>query len=135
MVRRALDREVERDLETVRVGGVDQPVEVVEGAELGMERVVAALLAADGVRAARVVRPRGQRVVAPLPVGAADRVDRREVEHIETHALDVGQALDHVVERAVAVGIAALRAREHLVPRGELGERPVDEHLELVRVA
>ena len=57
VVGRALDREVERDLQAVRVGGVDQPVEVVEGAELGVERVVAAFLAADGIGAARVVRP------------------------------------------------------------------------------
>ena len=56
-------------------------------------------------------------------------------EHVEPHALDVGQALDHVVEGAVPPGIAALRAREQLVPGGEFGGRPVDQDLELGLVA
>ena len=68
MVGRALDREVERDLEPVGVRRLDQAVEVVERAELGMERVVAALGAADRIGAAGIVRPRRQRVVAALAV-------------------------------------------------------------------
>ena len=135
MIGRALDREVERDLEAVRVRRLDQPVEIVERAELRMERVVAALRAADRIGAAGIVRPGRQRVVAALAVLPADRVDRREVEHVEAHALDVGQAPDHVVEGAVPVRIAALRAREQLVPGGELGGRPVDHDLELALVA
>ncbi len=135
MIGRAVDREVERELEAVGVRRLDQAVEVIERAELGMERVVAAVRAADRVRAAGIVGGRRQRVVAALAVLPADRVDRGEVEHVEPHALDVGQAADHVVEGAVAGGIAARRAREHLVPGGELGGRPVDRDLELVAVA
>ena len=104
MVGRALDREVERDLEAVRVRGRDQPAEIVE-----------ACRARDGARRGRPPRCRShrgcpgssgagrQRVVAALAVGPADRMDRREVEHVEAHAPDVGQPRDHVVEGAVAV--------------------------------
>ena len=44
VIGRAVDREVERDLETRRLRGGDHRVEVVRGAELGVERVVAAVL-------------------------------------------------------------------------------------------
>ena len=96
---------------------------------------MAALHAADRVWAAGIVGTGRQRVVAALAVDPADRVDRREIEHVEAHVADIGQPADHVVEGAVPRRIAALRAREHLVPGGEAGARPIDEHLELVPVA
>ena len=53
--------------------GIDKAAEVVERAELGMHRVVAALPAADGVGAAGIVWLRLERVVLPLrlvmPIG------------------------------------------------------------------
>ena len=58
MVRRALHREVERDLHAVRRAGVDQAAEIFERAEFGMHGVVAARLAADGIGAAGIVRAR-----------------------------------------------------------------------------
>ena len=53
------------------------------GAELGMDRVVAAGLVADRPRAAGVVGAGVERVVAALAVRVADRVDRRQVEDVE----------------------------------------------------
>ena len=91
MVGRALDREIERDLEAMRVRRVDEPAEVVERAELGMDRVVAAFVRADGVDAADVAGRGLQRVVLALAVGAPDRVDRREVEDVEAELADVRQ--------------------------------------------
>ena len=58
MIRRALDGEVERHLHVEAAAGVDEAAEIVERAELGMHRVVAALPAADRVGAARIVRAR-----------------------------------------------------------------------------
>jgi hypothetical protein len=43
VVRRGLDRDVEGDLEAVVGGGADEVSEVVERAELGLDRVVTAL--------------------------------------------------------------------------------------------
>ena len=82
---------------------------------------------ADRVGAAGVVRPGRQRVVAALAVGAADRVDRREVEDVEAEVADVGQAGDHVVEGAVHVRVARLRPGEELVPGAERGRLAVGE--------
>ena len=53
-------------------------------------------LGTDRVGAARIVGARGQAVVAALAVLAADRVDGREVEHVEAHVADIGQLADHI---------------------------------------
>ena len=57
----------------------DQPSKVVERAELRVHGIVPALGRADGVGAARIVGRRSERIVAPFAVGAADRVDGREI--------------------------------------------------------
>src|SRR5688572_31830467 len=51
-----------------------------------------------------------------LPIWAfamavTDRMDRRQVEHVESHFGDVGQALLAVLERAVPARLRARRAR------------------------
>ncbi len=50
-------------------------------------------------------------IVAALAMGAADGVDRREIENVEAHRGDLRQAPDHVVEGTVACRVAAFRAR------------------------
>ena len=56
-------------------------------------------------------------------------MDRRKVEHVESHRADVGQACDDIIEGAVAGGVAGLRAREQLIPACEFGLRTFDvEH-------
>ncbi len=101
MVGRALECEVERDLEVVAGSGGDEALEVREGAELRCDRGVAALLCADRPGAARVAGRRVERVVLALAVRHADRVDRREVEDVEAEsgevrqdALDAGEAAE-----------------------------------------
>ena len=73
VIGRGLEGDVERDLEAVRRGRVDEAIEVVERAEPRLDRGVAALLGANRPRAARIVRRRRQRVVAALAEAAADR--------------------------------------------------------------
>ena len=58
VVGRALDREVERDLEPELARARDQAVEVVERAELGVDRVWPPSVGADRPRAARIARRR-----------------------------------------------------------------------------
>ena len=84
-----------------------------------MDRVVAALGAADRVGASGIARLGAWRVVATLAVGPADRVDRREIEHVEAHRADRRQPRDDVVECPVTAGISRLRPREQLVPAGK----------------
>ena len=85
-----------------------------------------ALFAADGIRAARIVRPGGQGVVRAFAVTAADRVDRREVQHVEAHVLDHRQPRMHIVEGAVTGRIVGDRTRKQFIPTGELRQLPFD---------
>ena len=121
MVGRALDREVERDLdpELFRVG--DEGAELLLGAERRVDRVVPALLGADRPRAADVALRRGLGVVPALAVRVPDRVDRRQVEDVEA---ELGEARQQLAD----AGEAAPRAREELVPRAEAAEHAVDVH-------
>ena len=124
VVGRALDREVERDLDADLAAARHEPLEVVERAEVGMDRGVAALLAADRPRAADVVLLRGERVVAALAVRDADRMDRRQVDDVEAELRELRQHLLDALQ-------AAERAREELVPRAEAGQLALDVHPEL----
>jgi len=73
VIRRGLERDVERDLELPGARRGDQVIEVVERPERGVDAGVAALGAADRPRAARIVGPGDRGVVRPLrnavPIG------------------------------------------------------------------
>ena len=119
VVGRALERVVERDLHAEAIGGRDERVEVVDVAELGVDRRVPTRLVADGPGAPGVAGADGTRVVRSLARGVADGVDRRQVHHVEPHGRDRIEAADGAAQ-------AALRAREELVPGPHERPLPVD---------
>src|SRR5207248_11053507 len=110
---------IELDLEAdlLRVG--DDALELLNGAEPRVDRVVAAFFGADRPRAAGIAALRSQRVVPPFAVRLADGMDRREVHDVEAELLELRQHRPHA-------GEAAPRAREELVPRAEARELAVD---------
>jgi hypothetical protein len=69
MIRRALDREVERDFQSVRCSRIPQSAKILDRAERGMDRVMAAFAAADGVRAAEIVCSRADGIVTTFAIG------------------------------------------------------------------
>ncbi|MDT4863305.1 hypothetical protein FQZ97_980030 [compost metagenome] len=77
VVGRALDGEVQGHFQAMGAGGAHQLAEILEAAQLRVQRFVAALLAADGVGAAGIVRPCHQAIVGAFAVGPADGMDRR----------------------------------------------------------
>ncbi|MNF30617.1 hypothetical protein D3C84_113620 [compost metagenome] len=125
-----LNGEVEGDFQTVIGGGSDQSTEVLASAELRVNGFVAALLATDGIRAAGIIGAGGQGIVAPLAMGAANRVDRREIEYVEAHVLNHWQTRVHIVKSAMTVGIVGDRARKQFVPTGKFGQFAFDVYRE-----
>ena len=119
VVGRGVDREVEAELHPVLAERRDERVEVLPGPQLRVQRVVAAALVADRVRAAGVAGLGDERVVAPLAVRVPDRVDGREVQDVEA---ELGQPRD-LLGRAAQ---AAPGAREQLVPGAEAPALAVD---------
>ena len=128
MLGRALEGDVERDFHAVLGGSVDQVPEVVQRAQFRMNRIVAAFGAANCVGHARITFDRHQRVVPPLALRCADRVDRSEIEDVEPHLRDAGQLPLDIGERGAPALFGSRRAREHRVPRGIAGRDPVDRH-------
>ncbi len=136
VIGRALQGQVECDLETEPVGLGDERGEVLRGAEVRVDRVVPAGRAvgertADRPRAARVVRAGGGRVVRPLAVRDADRVDRREVHDVEAHRRHGGKPGGGGAEGAARPGAVvpprrAFGAREELVPGSDGGAVALD---------
>ncbi len=135
MVGRALDGEVERDLQAVLAGRFDQSGEVVEVAELRVDGVVAAFGRPDRIGAAGIVGGGRQLLFRPLrlvrPIGWIGR----EIEHVEAEVADIGQLPDDVVEGAVTLRIVGHRARQQLVPGAEGGTLAVDDQLQLAWIA
>ena len=92
MVGRALERDVERDLDALLArasspAGESPPrVPSSDGCAVWPPS-----RAADRPRAAESSGGGGERVVAALALDAADGMDRRQVQHVEAHARDVGQ--------------------------------------------
>ncbi|COV15761.1 Uncharacterised protein [Mycobacterium tuberculosis] len=88
MIRCALQRQVQRDLHAQIACRGDEVVEVVDGAQAGMNGIVTALIATDRPRRSHVCRCGGGRVVATLAMHLANWMDRRQVHHVEPHAGD-----------------------------------------------
>ena len=129
----ALEREVHRHLhaEGARLG--DEGVEVRERAEVGVDRVVAAVGRADRVGAAGVLGAGVEGVVRSLLGGLADGVHRGEVDDVEAHVGDGREPGGGRAQRAggpavllLVVG-GALAAREQLVPRAGQGQLALHE--------
>ena len=133
VVRGALERQVQGHLHAQLARARHQGVEVLEGAQVGVDGVVAAVGGADAVGGAGVAGTRRQGVVAPLAVGQADGGDGREVEDVEAHGRDAVQPLGRAAQRprvpgAVLTGSRAQRAREDLIPG--TGQGALAVHLE-----
>src|SRR5207249_44711 len=102
-----------------------EPLEVLERAELLVHRRVPARRGADRPRTSGIVGGRGKRVVLPLAVCLADRVDRRQVHDVEAELGKLREHGAHAVEATPA-------PREELVPGAEASELAID--VDLVRI-
>ncbi|CAI7648245.1 unnamed protein product, partial [Penicillium discolor] len=121
-----LQREVEGDLQSLLPRGPHEGAEVLRSAEVRVDRIVPALRRSDGVRRARVPGLGDEGVVATLAVGRADGMHGDEVDHVEAHPGDLGQALRCSTERAAAdrsvlEAAGSLRPGEELVPGADSG--------------
>ena len=105
MVGRALIGDVEGDFQAVAAGGFDERVEILKRAQLGVDGLVAAFRRADGPGTAGVAVAGFRDVVFSLAVGVADGMNRRQVEHVESHVGDVRKPGDHVSKGALSSGL------------------------------
>ncbi|KFB74259.1 MAG: hypothetical protein AW09_000466 [Candidatus Accumulibacter phosphatis] len=126
MVGRTIHHIIERNLDFQLTAGGDKLVPVVPGTELRLQRHVAAVFVTDRPGTADVAWYGNQAVVLALAKTVTDGVDRRQIDDVETHRLDVVQATDAVLQGAMPVRHVALRTREELIPGGKTGDWPID---------
>ncbi len=133
VVGRALQCDVHGDLEPEPSSLGDERIEVVEGPQVGVDRVVPAVGRADRVGAAGVFGAGIEGVVGALLGGLPDGVDRREVDDVEAHPGNGSESLGGGPQGATAprVGLfvveRAFAAREELVPGAGQGELTLDK--------
>ena len=130
----ALDREVERHVDPEGRSGVDETAEIRERAELRVDGPMAALRGTDRVGAAGITRLGQCAVVFAFAVDPADRMDRNEIDDVETEPRDLGEACNAIIEGGTLAGHPSLTARKHLIPRGKARCFAVDDDLELVGI-
>src|SRR6185437_8881494 len=130
MVRRTLDREVESDLQSKAIRRGDEMIEIVERSERRLNRVVATRLAADRPWTTRAVGQRRERVVRPLAMRVADRMNWRQVHHVEAEIADMRQPMLSLAQGGRLSWDRALRARKDLVPGARARQRPIGGNLE-----
>ncbi len=92
VVRGSLECEVECDFEAGSVCRANEGAEVGRRSQVRVDRVVTALGGADRIWGSGITRLRCEGVVAPLAVGGSDRMDRNQIDHVETHRGDLRQA-------------------------------------------
>src|ERR1700722_5123310 len=121
MIGSALKGEVQGDFNLKFLRGGLQGLEIRERAEGGMNGLVATFDGADGPGTAGVSGLKRSGIIFSLTVIAADGMDRREIQNVEAHFSDVGEASDAIAEGSGFGGIVGARAREHFIPRAEDG--------------
>src|SRR5215213_6438022 len=95
--------------------------EILQRPEAGMDRLVPALLAPDGVGAARVVGTGFQGVVPTLAVGLTDGVYGGQIHHVKAHPRYLRQALLGLLKCRAPARLRPLRAGEARTPGTEEG--------------
>src|ERR1035438_9271682 len=93
--------------------------------------LMSAVSRTDGPGTAAIVRLALWVVVAALAEGAADGMNRREIDDVETHLRDVGQALFAIRQRTVSAGLLSRGAGKELVPGTESRAHRIDNNGEL----
>src|SRR5439155_22478323 len=105
---------------------LDEVPEVIDRAELRMDRGMPSLAASDRPRAARILLLGALLVVAPLAKCFSDGMDGREIEDVQSHPGQARKLRFHIAKRPVLILHRGRRPREELVPGAERRSTPID---------
>src|ERR1700722_3290188 len=89
VVRRALERNIESPLKSVFPRARDEALEILQCSQLAVNGSMTAFVGADGPGTAHIIVLRRYRIIFSLSERLPDRMDRREINDIETHGRDV----------------------------------------------
>ena len=121
VIRGAVQCEIESDLDAASAGFAQKPDKIIESPEGGFHAAMSPGLTTDRPGGAHVVRFAGYGIVFPLPVRHSDGVNRREIDHIESHRCGVFNPGKAVAKGGVMIRKPFGTAREEFVPGGKGG--------------
>ena len=126
MIGRALHREIQSDFHSMVGSTLNQPLEVLERAQLRMYRIMATFRRSDRVGAAGIIGRRAKGIVLAFSILSSNGMNGREVQNIKTHLLDGRQALNNVHKRAVHFRCCAAGPGKELVPTCKRSPAPLN---------
>src|SRR5919106_4743111 len=115
MIRRALEGNIQGHFHPSFMDRADQSLEILKRPKLGVYRLVPAFLCPDGPGASGILGSGDEGVVFTLAIGSSNRMDRGQIDHIETHVGDVGEPVFQISEVAVPSWLISARPRKQLV--------------------
>ena len=130
MVRRTLESDVQGDRDSLFARRAHQPAEILAASQPGMDFAVSAVGRADGPETAGIAGSGVETIVAPLAESLADRMDRRQIEHVEAHRRDTGQPLDDGGQGSVLAVSCSAGTGKQFVPGGKTGTPDIDDRLQ-----
>src|SRR5215471_2218050 len=106
VVGRALQSDIERHLQAVFARFGDEPSEILKRSKRRVNRFVAALDGPNGPWTADIIRLCWKRVVLALAKGFSYGMNRRKVEHVETHRGHIRNPFLAIAKSSVSSGLA-----------------------------
>src|SRR5690625_1965772 len=135
MIGRALKRDIDRDFEAMFLfGDFNKMLKILDCSELGVNRFVSADFGADCPWAAGIVSVCGEFVVFSFAESFSDRMDRREVNDIETHFCNPRELTFRLAECSVFARFRTERAGEKLIPCASSSQNRFDHDFEFALV-
>src|SRR6266700_5284616 len=135
MVWRALECDIQCNLQSKFLRACDQSAEILESPQLWANRFMPAFLRTDGPRASDVLGSGLFGIVPTLAMRTTYGMNRRKIQNVKSHSRDVLQPFLTVPEGPVSPGYCSTRSREHLVPRAKPSFFTIDNHRYLFAIA
>jgi hypothetical protein len=134
MVRRALEGDIQGDLEVILKGLGGESPEIIECPQRRVDRGMPPRLGTNAPWTPRVIRAGNGSVVPTFAVRAADGMDGRQIQDIEPQGRHIRQTRLAVFKRAVTSRFRGTGAWKHLIPGAEAGAFAIDDHPQLLAI-
>ena len=137
MIGRTVDREIERDLHAAARGfrRLSQSKSSSVPNDGSTSLCARRLSLANRIRHARLARLTRDRIVAAFAIRVTDRMDRRKINHVETHRLARRRPAAKQSRKCRAAITSALgRARKKFIPRSSARCDAIDHHARRRRI-
>ena len=135
MIGRTVDREIERDLHPALCGFRRSSQSKSSSVPSdGSTSLCPPGFAANRLGHAGIARLAGHRIVPAFAIRVPDRMNRRKINHVESHRFRVIDPRQTIAKGRSSIGPAFGRARKKFIPGGGPRRRAIDNHARRRRI-